>query len=388
MLPTRAHRLASAAVLCCFPALARAADSASPRGTLAVALDYTATRGCPSSEEFRAVVVRRLGYDPFHGGAPDHVIARIEKTPRAVEGHLEWRDDAGKWVGDQRFPSRTNECGDLARAMGFALAVQIQLLAIVSGTGPTAGGAGGQPAVSGNGTAADETGSSGPGKLAEGDRGAAPGRDAPGTGAAPSSEASSDHLEEQPARPTPEKLAETPSSEVTRVAEPPEPSEPATLSVGVGPAIGFGIGPSVLPIGRLFGAIEWTHLTLEIGAEGSSTTSVHRPDGAGFSQRELLGSGAVCGRLAQLRACAVGKAGQIRVVGQDIDVPASPSAFLGQAGVRLALVQPLGRWISIGFHADGLAVLTRWTVTLDKMPVWSAPRFVETLGLDLAVRLF
>src|SRR4051812_11079394 len=91
--------------------------------------DYTAAPGCPDTEAFEAVVRGRLGYNPFRANANERVIVRIDAAGRALEGRIEWRDAAGGWIGEQIFPSRTGDCGELARAMGFALALQIQLMA-------------------------------------------------------------------------------------------------------------------------------------------------------------------------------------------------------------------------------------------------------------------
>jgi hypothetical protein len=40
----------------------------------------------------------------------------------------------------------------------------------------------------------------------------------------------------------------------------------------------------------------------------------------------------------------------------------------------------------MGAHAEGLMNVTRWLVTLDNVPVWTAPRFAATVGIDAAVR--
>jgi hypothetical protein len=94
-----------------------------------VTLEYRAGAGCPDVAEFRAVVIARLGRDPFSEDAPDHVLAQITPRMHALDGQLEWRDVSGRWAGEQIFPLVTTDCVRLTRTMGFALAVQIQLLA-------------------------------------------------------------------------------------------------------------------------------------------------------------------------------------------------------------------------------------------------------------------
>ncbi|HVV52145.1 MAG TPA: hypothetical protein VHO06_20925, partial [Polyangia bacterium] len=100
---------------------------------LATQLDYLAAPGCPSAARFAAVVTGRLGYDAFSSDAQDRVVVRIEATGRTLEGRLEWHDAGGAVIGEQTFPSRTGDCDELTRAMGFALALQIQLMAATVG---------------------------------------------------------------------------------------------------------------------------------------------------------------------------------------------------------------------------------------------------------------
>ena len=55
-------------------------------------------------------------------------------------------------------------------------------------------------------------------------------------------------------------------------------------------------------------------------------------------------------------------------------------------GLRAGATQGLGRRAFLAVHADGLVNVTRWTVRLDQVPVWSAPRFAATVGADLGMR--
>src|SRR4051812_9026516 len=73
---------------------------------------YTAPRACPSADEFKAIVVARLGFDPFAADAPDHVLVSIDEGSRALEGHLEWRDQQGQWTGDRTFTTHTTDCAE------------------------------------------------------------------------------------------------------------------------------------------------------------------------------------------------------------------------------------------------------------------------------------
>jgi hypothetical protein len=59
---------------------------------------------------------------------------------------------------------------------------------------------------------------------------------------------------------------------------------------------------------------------------------------------------------------------------------------VAELGARLGVVQPLGERVFVGAHADGLAVLNRWTARLDQVAVWTAPRFAAAFGVDVGVR--
>ena len=124
----RRWRLACASALG-FTLIAASNAHAARVTMVAAQLDYVAVPGCPDANDFQTVVIGRLGYNPFRANASERVIVRVEAAGRAREGRIEWRDAAGGWIGEQAFPSRTGDCGELARAMGFALALQIQLMA-------------------------------------------------------------------------------------------------------------------------------------------------------------------------------------------------------------------------------------------------------------------
>lgn len=291
---------------------------------LTVTLDYEAPPECPNVDDFKITVVERLGYDAFDGDATKHVLVQLMPRGRGFEGHIEWHETDGKWVGDRVFPSRSEDCRDLHRAMAFALALQIQLSAFARIT---------------------------------------------------------------PASPQDE-VKPPPPLPVTPIppAEPAVRRVPATLAVGAGVSEGFGLSSAAVPIARLFGILAWTRLSVEVAAEAGWPTETRRNDGAGFSQRHLLLSVAGCGRFGSWSSCVLAKAGEVLVAPKDVDVPSSPSGPIAETGLRLAFTQTLGRHAFVAAHADGLVNLIVWTVTLDNVPVWTSPRFAATVGLDAGVR--
>jgi hypothetical protein len=281
-------------------------------------------------------VTGRLGYDAFSPDAPDRVVVRIEAAGRTLEGRLEWHDASGGVIGEQRFPSRTGDCDELTRAIGFALALQIQLMAATVGES--------RPPP-------------------------APATVAPAPASAPP----------PPVTPTTAMQIETAGSRA--------PGAPGPfVVVGVGASAGFGLASEPVALGRLFATIQWSHLAVELAGEATTPSTTHRADGAGFSQEEFLASLAGCGVRSPFSLCAVGKVGELRVAGQGVDVPLTASGLTVQTGLRLVASHTFGYRTYIMARVEGLARLTDGTVTLDSMPVWSTPRFAALLGIDVAIR--
>jgi hypothetical protein len=296
---------------------------------MAMQLEYSVAPSCPAADDFETIVSGRLGYNPFRAEAPGRVLVRIEAMGRALEGRLEWRDSAGDRMGEHTFPSRTGDCAELARAMGFALALQIQLLASTRAEPPAP-----QPPP-------------------------------------------------PPPAPPPVSVVAVPEI-VTSHRDTISPG-PA-LKVGAGAAAGFGVASSVVPVGRLFGTAAWSRVAVELGGELGASSTTRQADGSGFSLRQVLATAAGCGVRGPWNLCLVAKLGQIRVAGQGVDVPSTATAPLVQSGIRLAVTHPLGRQFEISAHADGLALLTQGTVILDAAPVWTTSRFAALVGADVAVR--
>ena len=315
--------------------------------TVVVSLKYAAAPGCPDATDFKAAVIARLGYDPFSEEAPDHVLVQIRPRGASLDGHIEWRDAQGQWTGDQRFPQRRPNCLHLVRAMAFALALQIQFLAKA---------------------------------------------DAPPAVAAPVTEKPAPNEPTPPPPPPayapPAVIAPTLEPPAVPVVAAPLPMRHArpVFAVGTGPAVGWGMSSSPVVLGRVFGAAGWQRLSLELALVMSVPSMTRRSDGAGFSQQYLFLSAGSCGTLSRWKACLLVNAGQVRLQGRDIDRPASAAVPLLEVGARVGVVQGIGRRVFLDAHVDGVALLTRWIGRLDEVPVWSAPPFAATIGVDAGVR--
>jgi hypothetical protein len=348
MLEARAWRFACAVWLGGL-GIAQAEPLPSERA-FSVSLEYVAPASCPRADDFKGVVTRRLGFDPFNDDAANRVVVLVSAGEQTLEGRVEWRDANGRWAGDQSFPVRHGDCAELARTMGFALAVQIHLLA-----------AGWEP---------DEASKP---ATAEGDR-----IDRPTAG---EDEVSA------PAQASPQ-----PSPPVAPVRDEPEPAvrkdvkAPSaarwTFAVGAGGSLGIGLASSVTPLGRLFGGVSRGSMTFELAGELGMPTSTERPDGAGFSQRAILATAAGCGTRGPWSVCVLAKGGLLAVEGESIDVPQSSTPAAFQAGLRLGVRERIGKDAFLAQRLEALANVTRWTVRLDRVPVWTAPVFAGTLGID------
>jgi hypothetical protein len=323
-----------------FAAITLAGQGAAWSRQIAAQLDYVAAPGCPVAGDFEAVVAGRLGYSPFRASAPERVVVRIDASGRTLEGHVEWRNETGAWAGERTFPSRSGDCGELARAMGFALALQFQLLASADPSPPPAPPPAPAPPP--------------------------PAAALPPPAAAP---------------PRPPTVAREPA-EVARDAV---GSGPA-IAIGAGAAAAVGLSPSAIVLGRVFGGAAWSRISLEVAAEVSIPSTTTQPNGWGFSQQVLLASVAGCGRSGRVTGCVLADAGQIRVTGQGLMFPATDAGLLVHGGLRVGVAQPLGRYLLIAAHGDVLVSLTRGIVHLDRAPVWTTPRVGALLGLDFGVR--
>jgi hypothetical protein len=346
-------------------------------GNRSATLDYHATPECPDGAHFGAVVAKRLGYNPFRAEAAQRVIVRITRAGRDLEGRLEWRDGTGGWLGDKRLPSRSGDCVELVRAMGLALAIQFQLMVTVPGESEL--------------------------KLPPSPAPPPPVSLAPPLASGPPSPSPSPPQ----TGPTVETIVspaptDTPPEVIATAKQPEAPAAPKQNDgetrgrqvnqrgylVGGGAGLALGAAASPIAVGRVFGAVTWAHLLIAAEGEIGWSSTTRSADGAGFSQRNLLGGVAGCGVLRPWGACLLAKMGQMRVAGFGVDVPATATAVLAQAGVRFIVTHTLGPRFEITGHADGLASLTTGTVLVDLTEAWSTPRFTAVIGVDAGVRFW
>jgi hypothetical protein len=77
--------LACAAIGVCLPVSAQG-EGQPDADAFAVALEYSAAPGCPDVNDFKAIVIGRLGYDAFRGDARDRVLVDITSRGEILRG--------------------------------------------------------------------------------------------------------------------------------------------------------------------------------------------------------------------------------------------------------------------------------------------------------------
>ncbi|HWA73494.1 MAG TPA: hypothetical protein VG937_14210 [Polyangiaceae bacterium] len=320
-------------------ALASGVARAEPQ--LFVHLDYQVEpglSGCPSDETFQDMVAAQLGYAPFRADSEYRVVARARADVGGLEGFVEWQDNAGASRGRRELRAERQDCAALARAMSFAIAVQIQLF--------TEEAARGEPST--------------PAATTEPSK--------PGASVAP------------PAAP---------------LADPPRANDPADRDrassessrsrflIGAGPLLAFWLAPSTAVGARLFAGVHHGMWLAELGVEATLPGSYGTENARGFDHRVELGSLAGCALLRPFAGCLVGKVGRLEVTGYGVDMPRSSSGLLLQVGPRVALSDLIGEsWLG-AIRLEAL-VTAPWRVTLNQTEAWRTPPLTIAAGLDVA----
>jgi hypothetical protein len=334
------------AIAFCACLLAEPAQAKEPQKQL-VDLKYVADptlQGCPSAEEFRLIVAQQLGYDPHRSGTSLGVEVRVRSSETGIEGTIEWLFRTASKLGERRFSSRSEDCHEMMTTVGFAVAVQIQLMAVER-----------PPAR----LPRSETESSAP----------------------------------VPELEKPEARVDVSRAQVTLTVKSFEmqpTSSPGrtkwSAMAGIGSTIGLGLGPHLVGQGRLFLALQAGWVGVEAGVEASLPTTKREAYGGGFRHDLLLGTLAPCGWHGPIFICGLGKVGRIHVQGLGVDRPASAGRILAQLGPRLGYSLGLGNHLALLGHIEALYLLTPSTVDLNHVVVWTMPRFGAVAGIDLAAR--
>jgi hypothetical protein len=324
---------------------------------LVIDLDYrtdAALEGCPSEAAFRAQIESQLGYDPFRANAAQKVVARAAADGDNIKGFVRWYDASGTPRGERELSSAGKNCPAFARAMSFAIAVQIQLLHEHDEAEQSAA----------------KTSESAPKDL--------PASSAPGRASSPSTPPRG------PSSGTPPRASSPGTSPLGSSTEPTSGEAPRWLfMVGAGPGARFGVSPRAAAEARLFAAIRRDRFAVELGADASLPSRNPETEGAGFEQNLVGGSLAGCALVPPFSGCLVNRYARVAVRGFGVDVPHSSSALVVQLGPRLALNGSFARGWMGALRIDALVALSPWRVTLREQEVWHSPAVSLAIGADL-----
>jgi hypothetical protein len=316
---------------------------------LVVDLDYgadAALEACPSEAAFRAQIRSQLGYDPFLASSAHKVVARAAADAHGIRGFVRWYDASGKLRGERELRSSNEDCAAFARAMSFAIAVQIQILREEA-----------EQPVAGASRAASDT--DGKGETFE-----------------KSEPASSTNLARRSERPP------SRTSPFNSNAEPGK-APPWQLMIGAGPGVRFGVGPRPAAEGRVFALVRRDPFAVQLGADASLPSRNPTAEGEGFELNLAGASVSGCAFVQLVSVCLVNRLGRVAVRGFGVDMPRSSSRLVADFGPRLALQGTFARgWMGV-LRIETLVALSPWRVTLREREVWRAPPLSLSIGVDL-----
>jgi hypothetical protein len=342
-----------------------------------VALEYQVlpgASGCADGEGFRDGVQRQLGYDPFRPQAERRVSVRVARSETGYDGRIQWTDARGRNVGERKLSTRRQGCTEILNNLAFAVAVQIQLLAAVAPPPPA-------PAASEPSSASTSSPTGSSPSAPTGSGASAPPADAP-----PSPETS------PPPQPPAAPDAATSPPRVVVTMPPPspraDPSSKLQLSLGLGPSLALALAPHPTATGRLFvdGRVSW--FSAELSLDGALPVERQEATGAGFSFHRFATEAAACGHAAVLAACFTTGLAYLQASGTGVDAPRTPSGLAAQVGARVVATQEFGGRYFAALRAEGIVLLSRWTVTVNEISVWSTPRLAALIGVDVGARIF
>ena len=294
---------------------------------------------CPDEAAFRLAVSARLRRDPFQPGAARKIRVLLTKNGATLTA-LVRVEEAGRAPAERRIDTRSG-CDELASGAALAVSIAIDpLSALGLPTGP------------------DE---------------AAP-EPATKSAAPPANPAPREAPPRSPAkRPAPPKAAPRRRPEVARTRWFVRAGEHAWVGlvpkVSDGPSLGFGYQRGLWSLGldALF-VLPRTE-TVPGTRRAASVTLL----GAQLSP---------CLALPELRGCALISAGALRARGEGVDDQRSAASFDAAAGIGIGYSFFFGRF----FLTPSVQASARFTTTalaLDGSPVWTTPRVLGSLGLEI-----
>lgn len=309
--------------------LAASPSLAQPRSPLPhrARLTYTAPSGCPTERVFRDLVAGQTSADVFPPDAPARLVVVLARRGHEYDATAELRDRAGVVLQTRPFaPARS--CSGLVQDVALFVSQQLE-----------------------------------PHALAE----------------------------QLPApRPPPDAVDLPPPP--PHVA----PADPVVLRFGLGSVVGFGVAPRAAVGASADVGILWPvtvfsleGISLSLGGlwdPPAAGTTAESAAGARASISRLLITLAPCGHAWKLFVCAVGELGQIRGVGEGVAVPAVETGAYAAVGGRAGVEVPFAPHLGFRVSGEVLGTVHAATFSIDKKPVWEAPR--ASGGFEAGLYLF
>jgi hypothetical protein len=317
------HRFALLTVA--FALLARS-SSAAPATRLVYSREPGAEK-CADDGALRSAVAARLGYDPFFPWAKTTLVANVQREGGAYRAHIALLDDKGLARGTRDLVDTREDCAELLPAMALGISIALDMLD-------------------------------------------------PRPPAPPPPEPK--RPEDEPPPPEPEAPQEP---EAPRAPAPP-PSAPLRIEVGVDGVASAGVLPAPAPGFDAFGRVRaaaWS-LGLEVGADAP----VSKQDRFASTATVTVVGGAVvpCVHVRSLGLCGLAYLGVLHASSG----PESATSALPALGVRVTTEVPLSERLRARLHGDLISTLSRPTLRLDNLDLWTAYPAAGRLGLGLVYR--
>jgi hypothetical protein len=302
--------------------------------------ELTVSRGpgaedCPDDTALATSVATRLGYDPFERGAVRRVHVLIERPAGVLRARIELttRDEAN--VLSRSMESSEEECRELASAIGLAVSIAIDPLAVPATAETHAG-------------SAPEDAAEAPVLTPE-----------PATTAvAPpvSAPALSEHATGPAA-----------SAAATGNSDPLGPS--AGTRIGLGASFVAGTGPTVTGGLALAVGVEWDALVIdgeariELPSPGASAVGT-------FESMLISFALAPCGRVAPVLLCGVIRGGPLRVSGRAVEDASDVTSLWIGLGARVGFETTVDPHVRLQANAELLSALSQTNVLIGIERIW------------------
>src|SRR3954463_8794117 len=110
-------------------------NDAQPGGARLFVERLPGAESCPSDDELKDAVARRLGFDPFHPRATRELRCTVRRAGGSFRAHIEIGDSsAAARPAGRDLISRGDDCAELAEALELAVGIAINPLVIARST--------------------------------------------------------------------------------------------------------------------------------------------------------------------------------------------------------------------------------------------------------------